>query len=164
MTTDVDRLAAFKAWRADQQAPASKLISAFGSDWEFPAEMPAPLWLYIQERKAEGRGRDDMSDADMWELIHVGVPSDVLDEWRQLPVSVQDMATAVLSAVNSYYRRSADPEAPTPATGTGSAPTTNASPSTSSPTGEQSRLTSTGNTASTSERERSTDAAGDGSS
>lgn len=141
MPHDVDRFAAFKAWRAEQKAETA-MMPAFGSEWEFPARMPAALWLWIQEHRAAGRRLDVMTDADIWDLLHIAVPDEVLAEWRKLPLSTQEMAEAVVDIVQRYTQGSG--EAPAPETG----PTEQ--PSTSSPTGSSSKPTSPESTDSTS--------------
>lgn len=138
---DIDRFAAFAAWRAEQKGGTIP-FPAFGSDWDVPARMPARLWLWIVEMKAAGRGPDTMSEEDGLELLRTALPPEILAGWRKLPIDIEEMMTATQRLVEQYM--AGEP----PGEPVAVEPTTVPPPSPSSNIGDLSRQTSPASTGS----------------
>lgn len=149
MAHDVDRFAAFRAWRAERPA-GTRPLDAFGSTWEVPARMPAELWLWMAEQKAAGKSEDTMSDEDALELLRITVPADVLAQWREFDLSVHELVEPVQRLIGIYLSgdKGGDGSGEPPAAET--PPPTPPMPPGSSNAGPTSRLTFNGSTESTS--------------
>lgn len=102
MAHDVDRFAAFRAWRAEQPAGTYPL-EAFGSTWDVPARMPATLWLWMAEAKAAGRSDDSLTDEDALQMLRTVLPPEVLAQWRELPISLTEMVEPVQRLIQYYF-------------------------------------------------------------
>ncbi len=142
MTVSPKALAAYEEWTAREQVERSTMVvSAFGIEWEFPAAMPARLWLWAQTR-GDGPLFDRLTRSDADDLAVMCVPDDTLDDWLTLPgLSRDDYHDAVIRVVIAYLFPKAEPRPEKEAGTEGST-----SPTSSSNTSDSSTPTSPANT------------------
>lgn len=96
-------IAAYKAWReAEESQSATILVEEFGVGWDFPAAMPARLWLWCTSRDSTNV-LEGLTLGDVDELAEMAVPASVRDEWLSLPgLSRDEYHSAVVRAVVRY--------------------------------------------------------------
>jgi len=96
----------------------------YGKDWTLPAVLPAAVTLKVARWNVEGRAREDLSEAEVFDLAADIVPADTLTAWTDKGLSTDRLAVILMDLIVEYAARagvdlpSADPDAE------GNAPTT----------------------------------------
>lgn len=148
---DVDpALAAFLEWRKGRAEPTID-HDAFGSTWQVPRSMPAKLWFFYQELRAQGRGINELTYGELDDLAPMVVPADVLAAWRELPLTLDELHRETIRLVFLYLFPPRDEDAED-GDASGEAETGSTSEASSSPTSDSSSATSSASTASTSSK------------
>lgn len=88
-----EKLAAYKAWRAEQEATFPH--EAFGVTWEIPAKFPASMWF--NQPSWAGKPLNGLTLEELHEFATTVLGSDVLEAWLspELAIPTEDFFVEV---------------------------------------------------------------------